>query len=353
MSASAPESPVRFESNGALRTYILNRPHKLNTLNEEMLGLLRKRVEEWSVSDLCGSIAGTAEGKAFCAGGDVATVVEYAANPETRDKATGFFKQEFELDYILSLLPKPYVVILDGYTMGGGAGLVANAPFRVATEKTQFAMPETKIGYCPDVGSTHFLHRLDGELGTYLALTSDVLRGRAVFEHGFATHYIPSRRIPQLLERLAALENPHLSVLDRAIEELSLERQPEEDPTPFVGKTRMAIDHAFRHSQVEKIFDDLQNFLSHEDESIRQWAENTLTMLELRSPTSLKVALQALRKGRELSLLDALKMELRIATAYCNGASPDFITGVTAVLLKKLTVDLTGHQEPSVRLHKR
>jgi len=222
--------------------------------------------------------------------------------------------------------------------MGGGAGLVAHAPFRVATENTQFAMPETKIGYCPDVGGSHFLSRLDGELGTYLALTSDVLRGRAVFEHGFATHCIPARRIPTLLERLAALENPHPKVIDRAIEELSLEHQSDEELTAsaITGKIRQALDYAFRHDTVEGIVKDLDSFLNHDDKSVQDWAKNALAMLEKRSPTSLKVALAAIRKGRDLTLLGALDMELKIATAYCNGASLDFITGVTAVLLEKI-----------------
>ncbi|KAK2466833.1 hypothetical protein APHAL10511_001091 [Amanita phalloides] len=332
----SPEAPVLFQSSGALRSYQLNRPDKLNTLNSQLIALLRHKVEEWSTSDLCGTIAGTGTGRAFCAGGDVASIIQQITTPATRHKALDFFKHEFELDFILASLPKPYVVILDGYTMGGGAGLAANAPFRVATERTEFAMPETKIGYSPDVGSTHFLSRLDGELGTYLALTSDVLRGRAVYEHGFATHFIPSRRIPTLLERLTALESPHPSVIDRVIEELSSEREPDDDPAPFTGKRRMALDYAFRHTKIENIVDDLKSFSNHGDTSVRIWAQNTLAMLEMRSPTSLKVALNAIRKGRELTLLEALEMELQIATAYCNGASSDFLTGVTAVLLDKV-----------------
>ncbi|KAF8623491.1 hypothetical protein AX15_006274 [Amanita polypyramis BW_CC] len=335
LSTSAAESPVLFESNGALRTYVLNRPKKLNTLDLPMVDLIRQKIEEWTTSDLCEVIAGTATGKAFCAGGDVASIIQQLADPATRYKGLEFFQREFETDYILASVPKPYVVILDGYTMGGGVGLAAYAPFRIATEKTQFAMPETKIGYCPDVGGTHFLSRLDGELGTYLGLTSDVLRGRAVFEHGFATHYIPSSRIPTLLERLAALEKPHPSVIDRAIEELSSERQPDEKPAPFFGKKRMALDFAFRHNQIEKIVGDLRTFLNHDDKSIQEWAKDTLAMLEMRSPTSLKVALEAIRRGRELTLLEAFEQELRIATGFCSGASPDFVTGVTAVLVEK------------------
>lgn len=174
-------------------------------------------------------------------------------------------------------------------------------------------------------------------------------------EHGFATHYIPARRIPTLLERLAALEHPHPTVIDRAIEELSLEHQSDERLTStLTGKIRSALDYAFRHDTVEKILEDLKSFLNHGDESVRDWAKNTLAMLELRSPTSLKVALKAIRKGRDLTLLEALNMELKIATAYCvslvgnhfldggltgdvqNDVVPDFITGVRAVLLEKI-----------------
>ncbi|KAF8892439.1 3-hydroxyisobutyryl-CoA hydrolase [Infundibulicybe gibba] len=339
MSTMAPaqtEDPsVMFESHLAVRTYILNRPKKLNALDETMLSILRPKIEEWSASELCGTIVGTGTGRAFCAGGDVASVIQNASDPSTRNQAIDFFKREFEMDYILAALQKPYVAILDGHTMGGGVGLAAHAPFRVATENTVFAMPETKIGYCPDVGASYFLSRMDGELGTYLALTSDTLRGRAVFEHGFATHFIPSRRIPMLLDRLASLEKPYAALIDRTIEELSSEREADEPPLPFASRKRMALDFAFRHNHIGKIFEDLKTFTSDEDISVRKWASDTLKTLGLRSPTSLKVALQAIRKGKNMSLLDVLDMELKIATAYCNGASHDFATGVKAVLIEK------------------
>ncbi|KIM49385.1 hypothetical protein M413DRAFT_438570 [Hebeloma cylindrosporum] len=329
------EATVKFESNSSLRTYILNRPSKLNALDEPMLSALRPKIEEWSASDLCGTIVGRGVGRAFCIGGDVASVVENASDPAKVPQAVDYFKREFELDYILAALKKPYVVILDGMTMGGGVGLAANAPFRIATENTVFSMPETKIGYCPDVGGSYFLSRLDGEIGTYLALTSDSLRGRAVFEHGFATHFIPSRRIPVLLERLAELNEPLPSLVDRTIEEFSSEREQNEPPAPFIGTKRVALDHAFRHNTVEEIIANLEAFTHSNDTEVAKWAGNTLEMLHLRSPTSLKVALRAIRLGAKMTLLEVLEMELKIATAFCRGASPDFITGVQAVLFLK------------------
>lgn len=116
---------------------------------------------------------------------------------------------------------------------------------------------------------------------------------------------------------MAALEGAHVSVIDKTIEEFSSERQPDEPPVPFSGAKRDALDFAFRHNKVESILEDLEVFSTHEDLSISSWAAETLKTLNLRSPTSLKVALMAIRKGKGMTLLEALDMELKIATAYC------------------------------------
>ncbi|KAG6851294.1 hypothetical protein H0H93_011730 [Arthromyces matolae] len=339
-SAAAPsEFPVLFESKLAMRTYSLNKPKHLNALDETMLSLLRPKIEEWSASDLCRTIVGTTTGANFCAGGDVKAVLKNSSNPETRAQAIDFFKREFEMDYILASLSKPYVAILEGLTMGGGAGLTAYASFRIATENTIFAMPETKIGYCPDVGGNYFLSRLDGEIGTFLALTGGEVKGRDVYELGFATHYIPSRRIPVLLDRLASLEKAIPRVVNNTIEEFSAERLPGEKPYIFSGQVREALDYAFRHDQVEQIFEDLEVLVNHSSVAVSEWAKQTLEALHMRSPTSLKVTLKAIRQGKQMSLSETLQMELNIATAFCNEASPDFKAGITKVLGEKNKVD--------------
>ncbi|KAI0362452.1 3-hydroxyisobutyryl-coenzyme A hydrolase [Trametes cingulata] len=331
------EAPVLFESNGVVRTYVLNRAKKLNALNEPMLNLLRPQIEEWSQGDLAKVIVGRGVGRAFCAGGDVESVVRYASDPETRPKAIDFFHREFEMDYILAAMPKPYVCVMDGITMGGGVGLAVNAQFRIATEKTVFAMPETKIGYSPDVGASYFLSRVDGEIGTYLGLTGTTISGRAVFEHGFATHYVESRRIPALLERLGALENPTYQRINELLEEARSEGESDEPSTAIIGAKREALDSAFSHNSVEKIVAALTEVSNgHQDEEVRKWAAETLAELDKRSPTSLKVALAAIRRGKQMTLLDALQMEMNVATAFCSGVTPDFKTGVTAVLVDKI-----------------
>ncbi|KZT02305.1 3-hydroxyisobutyryl-coenzyme A hydrolase [Laetiporus sulphureus 93-53] len=338
-SASQPapgEAAVFFKEDGPMRTYVLNRQDKLNALDEPMLNILRPKVEEWSKSDLAKVVVGTGVGRAFCAGGDVASVVNYASNVDTLPKAIDFFHREFEMDYILAVMPKPYVAVMDGITMGGGVGLAVNAPFRIATEKTRFAMPETKIGYCPDVGASYFLPQVDGEIGTYLGLTGNEIRGKAVFEHGFATHYVPSSRISALLERIASLETPTYGQIDSLIEEHRANPSPEDNHSILVGDIRRALDACFRHDSVEQIVADLKTQATNgPSEAVRKWAKDTSDAIHLRSPTSLKVALAALRKGKKMTLLEALQMEMNIATAFCHGVTPDFATGVTHVLVEK------------------
>ncbi|KAN0128531.1 ClpP/crotonase-like domain containing protein [Lactarius tabidus] len=330
------ETLVKFEEHLAVRRFILNRPAKLNALNAPMLDALASRIEQWDNAELCGVIVGTGAGKAFSAGGDVATVIEDAAHDATRHKAVDFFRREYGLDYTLATLSKPYVAILDGLTFGGGFGLVVPAPFRVATEKCLVSMPETKIGFFPDVGASYYLSRLDGQIGTYLALTGTSLSGRAVFEYGLATHYIPSARVPFLLEGLAGLEKPTYAQVNEAIEDLHYDRESSEPVAPLSGEIRVALDSAFSEATVQGIISALQTYVTGSTAEVVQWAKDTLSMLKERSPTSLEVSLAAIRKGKSLDLLESFKMELGIAAAFCHGASPDLHTGVTSVVVKKV-----------------
>ena len=135
-------------------------------------------IKEWEKSQLANTIILKGTGKALCAGGDVATLAtEISKGSEGLDKAREFFTLEYQLDHYIATYPKPYISIMDGITMGGGAGLSMHGPFRIATENTVFAMPETRIGLFPDVGAGFFLSRLDGQLGTYLALTGSHVKG--------------------------------------------------------------------------------------------------------------------------------------------------------------------------------
>ena len=198
---STDGASVLFAGNGAIRTCVLNRPKALNALSLEMVRAMAPKLSEWSADDSVKAVVLKGAGpKAFCAGGDVVAVAQSASGALGDDRALArdFFYEEYELDYQIAKLPKPVVAVCDGITMGGGVGLSMFAPFRIATENTLFAMPETGIGLFPDVGGSHFLPRLEEGLGMFLALTGERLKGADVYQAGIATHYIASDRLASL-----------------------------------------------------------------------------------------------------------------------------------------------------------
>ncbi|KAF9508903.1 hypothetical protein BS47DRAFT_1414311 [Hydnum rufescens UP504] len=348
------QSPILFESAYSTSTFVLNRPKALNALNQEMLHLLIPKLKEWDQSDSCKIIIGRGNGPAFCAGGDVKSAIQFAADPSTLSNALNFYQDQFQLYYNLATISKPYVAIMEGITFGGGVGISAYAPYRIATEKTVFAMPEVKIGCFPDVGSTYVFARLDGQVGTYLALTGNSVTGYEVYHLGLATHYIPSRRISSVLERLDALEvlGPH--TINETLSEFDTEPgsmlEAESQLSISRGQVRAALDRAFACNDVESIIAELENFVRAEDQSeVQTWARRTLDALALRSPTSLKVTLEALRMAEreDYRLSDALQRDLAINTAFTSGATPDFNTGVTSVLVNKDPANKRPNWSPS------
>lgn len=198
--------------------------------------------------------------RALCAGGDVAALAKLnQEGPNGWKKSADFFALEYKLMHYIATYKKPYVALMDGVTMGGGVGLSMHAPFRIATEKTVFAMPETTIGFFPDVGASFFLPRLNGAMGTYLALTSDRLIGPNVFYSGIATHYLHSTSLPDLEARLAELsfrdddEMPRkLAVINNTLEEFCT-GLPYDQPIQLRGAVRKTIDRCFSKNNVADI----------------------------------------------------------------------------------------------------
>lgn len=331
----ADQDDVLFSPNRATRTIQLNRPQKLNSLNKSMVDKITPRLVEWSKSDLARTIIIKGSGeKAFCAGGDVAALASGIAKDGEAGAAaaTEFFGAEYTLNHFIATYPKPYVALLNGITMGGGVGLSVHAPFRVATEKTLFAMPETDIGFFPDVGGTFFLPRLDGEIGTYLALSSDRLKGYDVVASGIATHFVPEGVLPQLEARLAEIisddkvipTDPY-NLVNNVLEEFAIDA-PEGYEFALSGKRRELIDSIFSKSSVEDILAGLEAEGS-------EWALKTLKTIQARSPTSVRVTLAALRRGSSISIADALDKEYKLAEQFMNHT--DFVEGVTSKLIKK------------------
>ncbi|KAJ3319971.1 hypothetical protein HDV06_005789 [Boothiomyces sp. JEL0866] len=337
-SYSTQDTPsVHHKKSQSIRNFVLDRPAALNALNLEMIYNITPQLQAWQEADLCKVIVlSSAPGsRAFCAGGDVKQIVIDAKESLAGvRKGALFFEQEYKLNHLIATTKKPFVSILDGVTMGGGVGLSVHGHFRIVTENTLIAMPETSIGLFPDVGGSFFLPRMDGELGTFLGLTGHRLKGEEVYISGFGTHFVPSSRIPALMERLAELETDELDVVNAAIDEFSGELTTEQFKNwSLGGKVGDLIDRCFKHYTIEEIISSLEAETQNSDEELAAFATKQLKVLKAASPTSLKVTLAQLRRGARMHIADCFKMEYRLAQQFL--VSPDFLEGVTAKLINK------------------
>ncbi len=306
---------VLIERRGRALVLTLNRPAALNALNRPMaLAIHRALFAANGDPEIAHIVIEGAGDRAFCAGGDVALL----AREGRQDRALyeGFFHDEYRMNQAIARLATPYVAILDGVTMGGGVGLSIHGPYRVATEKTLFAMPETGIGLIPDVGGTHALARLPGEIGTWAALTGARLGPAECLYAGIATHFVPGERLAVLRDLLATGEESAgeiLRALDAPAGETGLEA------------LRDGIDFHFGHDSVEAILASLEDG--------DDWARGQAAIIRRMSPTSCKLTLAGLRAGRGDSIEDCLIREYRMVCEIRNGH--DFFEGVRAQLLDK------------------
>ncbi|KAF7658144.1 hypothetical protein LDENG_00016740 [Lucifuga dentata] len=325
MMSSHVEPEVLLERVGNAGVITMNRPKALNALNLSMIRHIYPQFKKWEQDNETDIIIIKAVGgKAFCAGGDIRAVTE--AGKLGGSLAQDFFREEYILNSAIGTCRKPYIALIDGITMGGGVGLSVHGQFRVATEKTLFAMPETAIGLFPDVGGGYFLPRLQGKLGLFLAMTGFRLKGRDVHRAGVATHFVESKKIPDLEKELVHLKSPSAkdvsSVLDSYQNQSSLDSEK-----PFVLEQHMAdIDRLFSSSSVEGI---MQNLKADGSAFATKQAETLSRM----SPMSLKITYRQLQAGASLSLQDVLVMEYRLSQACMRGC--DFYEGVRAVLIDR------------------
>ena len=310
---------ILFGRDGGIATVTLNRPQALNALTLGMYRAFDPKLREWATDPSVQAVLVQGAGdRAFCAGGDVRAVYEAGRglSPD-RSLTSVFFHEEYELIQRLHRFPKPYIAVIDGITMGGGAGISVNGAYRVATERTMFAMPETGIGLFPDVGATRFLDRCPGRIGRYLGLTGARLGPADALYCGFATHYVPREQVPVLIQALAAAPTQIEAVLAR------FHTDPGEAP---LAALRPAIDHCFGGDSVEAILDAL-------DAEGSEWAAKTRAGLMTKSPTSLKITLHQLIVGAGFDVEAALKLEYRMTQH--SMAAHDFFEGVRALLVDK------------------
>src|SRR6185503_9632804 len=198
------DDDILFGREGAVATVTLNRPRALNAFTLDMYRAFDPKLREWAADPAIQAVLiRGAEGRAFCAGGDIRAIYEAGLGISgERSLTSDFFREEYQLIRRIHRYPKPYIAIMDGITMGGGAGVSVNGAFRIATEQTMFAMPETGIGLCPDVGATRFLNLCPGQVGRYIGLTGARLGPGDALACGFATHFVRRERIPSLMAAL-------------------------------------------------------------------------------------------------------------------------------------------------------
>jgi 3-hydroxyisobutyryl-CoA hydrolase len=263
--------------------------------------------------------------------------------------ALEFFKDEFELNWEMGRFGKPYVAIIDGFTMGGGAGISLPAQIRVATKKTVFAMPETKIGYSPDVGGNYYIAQLDGEVGAWLAITGQEVWGRAAYELGIATHYVEPENIPAMVEQLKQLENPTLDSVASIVAAYHVpapegaavsSKESREGPSPITGAVRTFLDKTFGLGSIQEIYAALK--AAEADASlapeVQTWAKQQREVFDNRSPTGMAVALANYKLAKAAKRLNtALENDILMATGFVGNDRPteEFTTGVTHVLITR------------------
>ncbi|MEO7564978.1 MAG: enoyl-CoA hydratase/isomerase family protein [Sphingomicrobium sp.] len=307
----------------------LNRPRALHSLNRQMVRDMAAALHQWrddpdvriilidhnAQPDGDGKIA-----RGFCAGGDVVTIAQDVDGHDAAARA--FFFDEYRLNHLEYTYAKPGVAFMDGVTMGGGVGIAMPCRYRVATEHTILAMPETAIGIFPDVGGGRYLSRLRGRLAQFLALTGARLDGSESLKLRLATHYLPSDQLPEAKERI--IEQPFR--VQAILDELS-----EEDvPPPRIAGHLQKIDRYFASDQLEDIVAALDAGAAQGDE----WAAKEAASIAEKSPTACKVSLKLLLESPyQLHFVDEMRMEYGIMVRLIH--HPDFREGVRALLIDK------------------
>ena len=312
---SEPEVLVRVE--GAVGRLSLNRPGALGALTRGMVALMTDALLAWKTDPAVEFVLIDHAGeRGFCAGGDIRFLAESAALGG--EAACDFFFHEYRLNHLLFVYPKPVMTVMDGITMGGGVGLAMPSRYRIATERTTFAMPESGIGLFPDVGGGWFLPRLHGATGLWLALTGARIKAAGCEILGIATDVIASAKLPELKAALIA---------DPASVETVL-TQFQSDP----GHSAM-IEH---HDQIDRLFaqDTVEAIVAALTAEGSDWALAQKAAMATKSPLTMKTALRQLRAGGAMTdFAEDLAMEMRIASRIVRSA--DFTEGVRAVIVDK------------------
>lgn len=313
-SMSSAESEVLFSQHGKAGLVSLNRPKALNALNSNMVSLITQQLVQWSSDPGIETVLVEGGEKAFCAGGDVVSLTN-GTDPDPLH----FFHTEFQMNHLIGRYSKPYIALIHGITMGGGVGLSVHGKYRIATERSMYAMPETGIGYFPDVGASYFLSRLPSVYGLFLGLTGHRLKGGDLKHLGIATHYIDSSRRCEVKE----------AVLGTTGEDVESVLNGLEDPVtaPFSLAPHSAV--------IEECFsgDSVPDIISRLEKDGSDFSVKLLATLAKMCPISLCLTHAMLTRAKALTYEQCFAVELNAAHHVVQAGQ--FKEGVRALLIDK------------------
>jgi len=320
-------SDILFETKNHLAKITLNRPQALNALNGDMFTALRERLIKWQSDDTINAIVIRSNcEKAFCAGGDIRAI--YQNKNESIDVPTAYFQLEYDVNKIISHYKKPIIALTHGITMGGGVGISIHASHCVAAENLRWAMPETIIGFFPDIGATYYLSRLPDFVGTYLALTGQTIDAQTALELHLIKAIIPQKNFDDLENKIAECAHIDFDRVTKIINMVSLEQM--EARAPASAKMKMNMNMKTKHTFCFPTPEEIINALKADNSD---WATDTLQQLSHRSPTSLKVTLEQLKRAKNKTVDEVLAMDLHIAHVMLQGH--DFFEGIRAAVIDK------------------
>lgn len=308
----------------------LNRVQALNALTLPMILATQQQLHDWqNDAHIHAVVIQAAPGRAFCAGGDVRSL--YDAGPNNTAQQMQFFWHEYRLNHFIHHFDKPYIALMDGVTMGGGVGVSLHGSHPVATERFIFAMPETSIGFFPDIGASHLLSRCPSRFGVYLGLTGNRLGSLDAHALGLVKQVVPADQLQNVLADLieADLSHDAHARVDACLQRFAMPMHP----APIL-ELQQAVQACFSHNDIDLIMVALNKVDS-------DWHRETMAILQQKAPLSLKVTLAQMQKAEPMSMADCIKMDYCLVGHFMR--DHDFYEGVRALLVDK---DKSPHWQP-------
>lgn len=304
---------VLTEIRGKAGIITLNRPKALNALNQNMVELLQQALQDFAANDAVAVVILRGAGKrGLCAGGDI--VALYNDAQENGTAAAKFWHDEYQLNYYISQYPKPYVAIMNGIVLGGGIGVSAHGSHRIVTDDTRLGMPETGIGFVPDVGGSYLLSHAPNNLGLHLGLTGAHVGAAEAIAANLADYYVKTADIAALIEQLCT------------IGEVASIAHFTSEPSPAYAGAVAEIKAVYDADSVEEILARLESHPA-------PWADDAATKIKRNSPLALKATFESLRYAHDKTLAEALETEYVVSNNMHRSA--DFSEGVRAQVIDK------------------